>query len=179
MYKAISSASLCVLLATGCAQLDGLTNKQPTNDGAAAAPGVAASAAASGGAPTSGKVPAGMNANGEVVDSKAVESGSGRKVTGRESWEGEITGKCTGKFAKLEIGTSLHEVRDTLGAPSDEGAYLTGKAWIPFYFGSDRHRYELVYEKQGRLIFAGGSLGDISGAHLIWVICNAKEAKYR
>ena len=125
--------------------------------------------------------PSGMNAAGEVVDSKQVSAGSGRKVKGRGNWEGEITGKPApnGKFAKLEIGMSMKEVTDLIGQPSDSGAYITGKAWIPFYLGSDRHRYEFVYKDQGRLIFAGGSIGNFSGGNLIWIIHNRHEPAYR
>jgi hypothetical protein len=32
---------------------------------------------------------------------------------------------------------------------------------------------------QGRLIFAGGSAGDWSNGHLIWIIHNAAEPGYR
>lgn len=125
--------------------------------------------------------PSGMNAAGEVVDSKQVSAGSGRKVKGRGNWEGEITGKPApnSKFAKLEIGMSMKEVTDLIGQPTDSGAYVTGKAWIPFYLGSDRHRYEFVYKDQGRLIFAGGSIGNFSGGNLIWIIHNRHEPAYR
>jgi hypothetical protein len=70
-------------------------------------------------------------------------------------------------------------VTDIAGQPSDQGAYVTGKAWIPFYFGSDRYRHELVYKGMGRLIFAGGGAGDWAAGHLIWIIHNANEPQYR
>ena len=73
----------------------------------------------------------------------------------------------------------MKEVTDLIGQPSDQGAHMTGKAWIPFYFGSDRHRYEMVYKGQGRLIFAGGSMGDFTGGNLIWIIHSANEGGYR
>ena len=89
--------------------------------------------------------PAGMNASGEVVDSSKVESGSGQKVKGLGNWEGEITGKPApnSRFTKLQIGMSMRQVTDLVGQPTDQGAYITGRAWIPFYFGSDRHRFEI------------------------------------
>jgi hypothetical protein len=122
-----------------------------------------------------------MNSNGQVVDSKLVEAGRGQTVKGIDGWEGEITGKPApnSKFTKLQIGMSLRRVTDIAGQPSDQGAYVTGKAWIPFYFGSDRYRHEMVYKGQGRLIFAGGSVGDYSSGHLIWIIHNANEPAYR
>ena len=127
---------------------------------------------------TKGGSRAGMDGN--VVDSKLVESGSGRTVKGINDYEGEITGNPApkSKFTQLKIGMSLKQVTDIAGQPSDQGAYVTGKAWIPFFFGSDRYRHELVYEKTGRLIFAGSS-GFDSNAHLIWIIHNRNEARYR
>jgi hypothetical protein len=123
----------------------------------------------------------GMNAQGEVVDSSKVESGYGTEVKGLGEWEGEITGKPApgSKFTKLKIGMPMKQVTDLIGQPTDQGAYVTGKAWIPFYFGSDRHRHEMVYKNQGRLIFAGGSMGDFTGGHLIWIIHNRTEPGYR
>ena len=122
----------------------------------------------------------GMDAKGNVIDSKLIEAGSGRTVKGINDYEGEITGNPApkSKFTRLQIGMSLKQVTDIVGQPSDQGAYVTGKAWIPFYFGGDRHRYEAVYEKQGRLIFAGSS-GFDSNAHLIWIIHSANEGRYR
>ena len=73
----------------------------------------------------------------------------------------------------------IRQVEDLCGPPTDQGAYITGKAFIPFYFGSDRTRFELVYKGQGRLIFAGGGLGDFSSGNLIWIIHSATESGYR
>lgn len=128
-----------------------------------------------------GKVGPGMNARGEVVDSSKVESGHGQKVKGLRDYEGEITGRPApgSKFTRLQIGMPMKQVTDLVGQPSDQGSYITGKAFIPFYFGGDKHRQELVYKGQGRLIFAGGSMGDFSGANLIWIIHNANEPAYR
>lgn len=131
-------------------------------------------------APKSGIGP-GMNAQGQVVDSSKVEAGYGRKVKGINDWEGEITGKpgARSRFGKLQIGMSMQQAVNLIGQPTDQGAYMTGKAWIPFYFGSDRHRYEMVYKNQGRLIFAGGSLGNYTGGNLVWIIHNAAEPGQR
>lgn len=138
-------------------------------------------AGASASAPAAPKIGPGMNERGEVVDSSKVESGYGQKVKGMGDWEGEITGKPApgSRFTRLQIGMSMKQVTDLVGQPTDSGAYMTGKAWIPFYFGSDRHRFEMVYKGQGRLIFAGGSLGNFTGGNLIWIIHNASEGGYR
>jgi hypothetical protein len=131
-------------------------------------------------APPQHGVGPGMNADGEVVDPKKVESGYGQKVK-VDDWEGELTGKPAPNtcFTKLQIGMPVKQATDICGPPTDRGAYITGKAFIPFYYGSDRFRYEVVYKAQGRLIFAGGSMGDLTGSHLIWVIYGANEGGYR
>jgi hypothetical protein len=158
-----TAAVLSIMVLAGCAQTGRST--APPEPQAAAQP----------------TVTSGMNAKGEVIDSSKVGAGSGQRVKGINNWEGEITGKAAprSQFTKLQIGMSMRQVVDLIGQPTDRGAYITGKAWIPFYFGSDRHRFEFVYKNQGRLIFAGGSLGDFSGGNLTWIIHNAGEPGYR
>ena len=157
-----------VLVIAGCAGGGGGTSSSTTST-----PAPAASA--------NRGVPPGMNANGEVVDASKVEGGSGTKVKGMNDTEGEITGKPApnSKFSQLKIGMGMKQVTDLAGQPTDQGAYITGKAFIPFYFGGDRHRYELVYKGQGRLIFAGGGMGDFTSGTLIWIIHSASEGGYR
>ena len=163
-------AGLTVALLAGCVTMGGKT------ESAAPAAGATTTAATT----TGQRTPPGMNAAGEVVDVKSVEQGHGRKVKGLNDWEGEIVGKPApgGKFNQLQIGMSAKQVMDIMGPPTDQGAYMTGKAWIPFYFGSDRYRYELAYKGQGRLIFAG-SAGFDSNSHLIWIIHAANDTGYR
>lgn len=165
--RLFAAASMSALLLAGCGSL-------PTSGGSSASPAPAA-------APSGPKIGPGMNAAGEVVDSAKIEAGHGQKVKGMGDWEGEITGKAKpgAPFTKLQIGMSMKQVTDLVGQPTDSGAYMTGKAWIPFYFGSDRHRFEMVYKGQGRLIFAGGSLGNFTGGNLIWIIHNNNEGGYR
>lgn len=131
-------------------------------------------------APQAQSRPAWMNANGEVIDSKSVEAGYGEKVKGRDGWEGEITGKPApgSKFTQVQIGMSRAEVQSIVGPPTDQGAYVTGKAWIPWYFGSDRYRHEFAYKGMGRLIFAGSG-GFDTNAHLIWIIHNKNDSGFR
>jgi hypothetical protein len=123
----------------------------------------------------------GINEKGEVIDPKIVEAGSGKQVHGLNGYDGEIVGIPVpgSKFDKLQIGMNMHQVYDILGAPTDQGAYVTGKAWIPFYYGSDTHRYEMIYKGKGRLVFAGGSLYGYSGGGLIWIINSSHETGYR
>lgn len=161
------------LLTAGCITMPG----KSSDTAASSTPGTSAPAAA----PAAAGVPAGMNARGEVVDSSKVVAGSGQTVKGLNDFEGEITGKPApgSKFGRVKIGMGMKQVVDLVGQPTDQGAYMTGKAWIPFYFGADRHRYEMTFKGQGRLIFAGGSLGDYTGGNLIWIIHSANESGYR
>jgi hypothetical protein len=122
-----------------------------------------------------------LSKNKPVTDSTKVVAGEGTKVKGINDWEGEISGipAANSRFTQLKIGMSKKQATDIVGVPpTDEGLYMTGKAFIPFYFGSDKHRWESVFKGQGRLIFAGQS-GFGTGQYLIWIIHNANESGYR
>jgi outer membrane protein assembly factor BamE (lipoprotein component of BamABCDE complex) len=121
-----------------------------------------------------------LSKNKPVADSSKVQSGEGTLVKGINDWEGEITGVAAAgsKFAKLKIGMSREEVFSMIGYPTYQGAYATGKAWIPFYHGSDRVRWEAVYNGQGRLIFSQqAGWGGSSSFHLTWIIHSANEGR--
>src|SRR5690606_41066005 len=66
------------------------------------------------------ETPAWMNAEGEVIDSAAVEAGYGETVKGLNDWEGESTGKPApgSKFTQLQIGMPMKQVTDINGDPS-------------------------------------------------------------
>ena len=117
------------------------------------------------------------------VPAKSQAEADTRHVKGINDWEGDITGKPGpgSRFPQLQIGMPMKQVTDLVGAPTDQGAYITGKAFIPFYFGGDRYRHELVYKGQGRLIFAGGNgwRGSYGSGNLIWIIHNPAESGYR
>jgi hypothetical protein len=170
----IALFSCALALLAGCET--NASKPTPESDNKPAAASATAPAAKS----ATAKSTAGMDSQGNVIDPTKVESGSGQQVKVGE-WEGEITGKPVpkSKFARLKIGMSMKEATDITGPPTDQGAYMTGKAWIPFYFGGDKHRYELTYKGHGRLIFAGGGMGDFTSGHLIWIIHSANETGYR
>ena len=177
------AALFAAALAAGCAQM-GIGGGK--SDGAAPAPAPAAAAPAPAGgtaaaAPASGKIGPGMNAQGQVVDTKKVEEGYGRKVKGVGDWEGEITGQPApgSKFGQLQIGMGMQQAKDLVGQPTDQGGYVTGKAFIPWYFGAGKYRHELVYKGMGRLIFASPSSFDFASGNLVWIIHSAAETGYR
>lgn len=120
--------------------------------------------------------------NTESVPSSATKSGgeeNGIKVAGINGKEGEVVGKPAknSRFTSLKMGMGMKQVTDIVGPPTDQGAYITGKAFIPFYFGDDKHRFEMAYKGQGRLIFAGQSFG--TGAYLIKIIHDSNDSGYR
>lgn len=82
------------------------------------------------------------------------------------TFEGEVYGNipANSKWAKLQIGMMQPEVERILGGTSSEiRTHPTGKAFIPFYFGTDRYRYEVVYRGQGSVSYTGGSWGGGQG----------------
>ena len=79
----------------------------------------------------------------------------------------------TSKFAKIEIGMARPEVHEKIGASSDFKVIASGKAWIPFYYGSDRTRTIDYYKKEGRLVYAGGN------NRLIEIVYDPNEDGYR
>lgn len=159
-----------------------VAEKKETGKKAAAPAPAPAAATAKKAAPVAATDKGGYNLskNKPVTDSTKVESGQGTMVKGINDWEGEVTGVPGPKsrFTRLRIGMSQQQVVDLAGQPTDQGAYVTGKAFIPFYFGSDRSRWEMVYKGQGRLIFSNQS-GFGSGYYLTWIIHNANEGGYR
>lgn len=61
------------------------------------------------------------------------------------------------KLAQVKIGMNKKQVSDILGPPTDENSYQSGKAWIPFYFGTDVRRTSYYYKGVGRVVFADGN----------------------
>ena len=76
-------------------------------------------------------------------------------------------------FAEIQLNGTEYEVRKVLGEPDNANAYMTGKAWIPFYFGSDVARTDWFYSGQGRIVF---SRNRYTGAlKVIRILYNADE----
>jgi hypothetical protein len=96
---------------------------------------------------------------------------------GINDWQGDIVGTAAtdNAFKRVQIGMSMRVVVDLIGDATDQGAYPTGKSWIPMYFGSDAYRHELVYKGLGRLVFTGRSANDMGNGHLIVIIHDAAE----
>ncbi len=57
-------------------------------------------------------------------------------------------------FAKIKMGMGMDEVYALIGQPSDTGHHITGKAFIPYYYGGDTQRTEAIYKGLGTIVFS-------------------------
>lgn len=119
-------------------------------------------------ATTKAAEPAAAPAPAPAKDSgKPTEAGKPRMMKSRDgTFEGEVYGNppANSKWAKLQIGMEQPEVERILGGSSNDVRTMpTGKAFIPFYYGTDRYRYEVVYHGQGSVSYTGGSWGGGQG----------------
>jgi hypothetical protein len=102
-------------------------------------------------------------ASGGSTTASAADSGTpgARMVKSRDGrYEGEVIGTpaASSRFAKLQIGMTMREVTSMIGAPDDMIRHETGKRWIPFYFGNDAQRLQVIYRNEGCLTYTGGNV---------------------
>ena len=83
------------------------------------------------------------------------------------------------KLAKVTKGMKMSEVVGILGEPTDRNQYVTGKAFIPFYYGDDVSRIEWHYKSLGRVVFTGGGAFGQGGGIVEWVDYDPQETGYR
>lgn len=57
-------------------------------------------------------------------------------------------------LAQVKEGMSDTDVRKLLGEPDSSKNYMTGKQFIPYYFGTDTTRVEYIYKGKGRITFS-------------------------
>jgi hypothetical protein len=69
-------------------------------------------------------------------------------------------------LAKVQAGMGMKEVSDLIGPPTVASSHITGKAFIPFYFGEDRADVGEYLQGLGRIIYssANGSPRSSSGS---------------
>jgi hypothetical protein len=58
------------------------------------------------------------------------------------------------RLANIALGMTDLDVRKAIGEPDSAKNYMTGKAWIPFYWGPDVARTDWMYKGQGRVVFS-------------------------
>jgi len=135
---------------------------EPAKPKAAASAKAAEPAPVAAAAPTPTPTPAPAPATSKEAP-KPTEAGKPRMMKSRDgTFEGEVYGNIPAgsKWAKLQIGMEQPEVERILGGSSNDVRHMpTGKAFIPFYYGTDRYRYEVVYRGQGSVSYTGGSWG--------------------
>lgn len=149
--KALWLVAAACLVLDGCAQMNGMMDKNSSSDSSSESTQTKAAA------PKSASTT-------KAADDKAASGIYGNPPAGSP-------------FSKLKIGMSSNRVIDLIGAPTDQRSYITGKAWIPFYFGRDRSRMEYRYKGNGVITFSGG--GGFSSVYTIYrVIYNPDESGY-
>jgi hypothetical protein len=57
-------------------------------------------------------------------------------------------------LSKVQVGMNDAEVRQKIGEPTNAASYMTGKQFIPYYYGPDTSRVEYKYKGQGRVVFS-------------------------
>lgn len=56
------------------------------------------------------------------------------------------------KLAKVAVGMKPEQVKEIMGDPTNQTTYMTGKMWIPWYFGPT-HQTDWKYKAVGRVVF--------------------------
>jgi hypothetical protein len=74
-----------------------------------------------------------------------------------ESQPAKVPIPADSPFAKVKEGMSPEEVSSLIGPPTSQGAYATGKAFIPFHYGGDNSRRIFRYKGMGTIIFSQNS----------------------
>ncbi len=146
------------MLLAGCAHVNALMGKKGDSDAAPAATAPDTSKS------TQSAAPVKQTSNTEATDAESDKGIYGNPPAGSP-------------FSRIKVGMSGKEVIDLIGPPTDQKAYVTGKAFIPFYFGGDTSREEYRYKHQGVITLAGS--GAFSSAYTVYrVIYNPLEGGY-
>ena len=83
----------------------------------------------------------------------ACASGSGGEQSGAAAAKG-VAPPADSPLATVELGMNDVQVRKILGDPDNANSYITGKSWIPFYYGTDTSRSDWMYKGMGRVVFS-------------------------
>ena len=95
----------------------------------------------------------GMQGATRAPGSAQPQASSDRVVTSANGVRGDIVGTPApgSKFSRVQIGMPKKQVEDLIGQPTDTASHVTGKAFIPFYFGGDTYMLEAFYRGEGQL----------------------------
>ena len=81
------------------------------------------------------------------------------------------------KFSRIRIGMGDKEIEDLIGPPNDTSGHITGKAFIPFYFGSGTVEVDAHYKGEGVLTYESGGVGS-TRPRLILITVDRSETGY-
>ena len=81
-------------------------------------------------------------------------------------------------LAKIREGMSKAEMLSLLGPLTDQDTSVTGKAFIPFYFGGDATATRMYYKGLGRVYVSGqGTFG--GGEKMLKIEYDPRESGFR
>jgi hypothetical protein len=81
-------------------------------------------------------------------------------------------------LAQIREGMSKAEMLSLLGPPTDQDTSVTGKAFIPFYFGGDATATRMHYKGLGRVYVSGqGTFG--GGEKVLKIEYDPQEPGFR
>lgn len=112
-----------------------------------------------------------------VACSTQTSSGSGaRSSTAANAPADGVPAPPSSPLSKIQLGMTKRQVSDILGHASDENSYMTGKVFIPFYFGNDARRTCWYYKGMGRVVFADGNAFGGGGSEVVRVDYDPAES---
>ena len=103
----------------------------------------------------------GSPAGTDAAETGPLATGQSRTVTMDNGDEGELVGTPApgSKFSKIKLNMNKRQVENLIGPPDDETSHITGKAFIPFFFGGDTNRLQAFYQGEGQLTYSPRSFG--------------------
>ena len=163
MKMSLALVTVSIAALAGCASSTSTT----TTSSAGQAPAGTAAPATSPGAAAARPA---ANAPSPYGPTRTVKSRDGR-------FDGEIVGSVApgSRFAKLQIGMTYEEVTALIGAPDNMVRHETGKRWIPFYYGNDSQRLQVLYRREGCLTFTGGNVFGGGGNELVRITATERQ----
>src|SRR5262245_61574207 len=79
------------------------------------------------------------NAGSSAADKPAAKTAT-KTATNADAKMADVPPPHGSKLAKVKIGMTDVDVRKAIGEPTTSKSYMTGKQWIPFYWGPDTGR---------------------------------------
>jgi hypothetical protein len=71
----------------------------------------------------------------------------------------------------------MRQVTDLIGQPTDTDSHITGKVFIPFYFGGDTTQLQAFYRNEGYLVYTGAHFAGAPN-RLVEIHVNPSEGGY-